>query len=162
MLTGSECTCSKTGESFSAYNFAMLPVFLLDACGTFNSSMSEAGATRQHQTSSAWASSRAHARRGLKSHCSERMWFREACVRQGEGHHQHVAQVSPTAASEVCLEQADLMQSLPSSPSHSCTSRFWARFPWTRQLQGPHSAADIKDGCLPPAQLSPLWLCPSL
>lgn len=100
-----------------------------DAWGTFNTSMSEAGATRQHQTSSAWLLSQVHARHALKSHCSERMWFREACAGQAEGHQQHAGQVSPTAASPVCLQQAHLMQSLPSSPSHSCTSRFWACFP---------------------------------
>lgn len=129
MLTWTEFTCWKIRERFSAYNFAILPVFSLNAWGTFNTSVSEAGATRQHQTSSAQVLSQVHAKHALKSHCSERMWFREACAPQVEGHHQHVGQVSPTAASDVCLQQADPMQSLPSSPSHSCTLRFWACFP---------------------------------
>lgn len=41
-------------DSFPAYKFAILPLFLLNAWGTYNTSMSEAEATRWHQTRSAW------------------------------------------------------------------------------------------------------------
>lgn len=88
-----------------------------------------------------------HATHALKSHCSERMWFREACVQLVEGHHQHLGQVSPTAASDVCLEQADLMQFLPTAAPQG----FGLASPWTRQLQGPHSAVSVKDRCVPAA-----------
>lgn len=90
---------------------------------------------------------RVHARHALKRHCSEGMWLREVCVWQAEGQHQHVGQGSPTAASEVCLEQAELTQSLPSPPSHSCTPRLWAGFPKVSML-----CRRCQDRHLPPGQ----------
>lgn len=139
-------------DSFSAYNFAILPLFLLDAWGTFNTSMSEGGATRKHQTSSAWVSSQ-----GTCQTCFEEPLLTKNVVQRGgvwqvEGHHQHVGQVSPTAASDVCLEEAHLMLSLPSSPSHSCTSGFWACFPMDQAAPRPTLSSCAKGRRLQPSQ----------
>lgn len=127
MLTQTEFTRSKTVSQHTSFPFchcfySMLEGFLTSAWVK----QEPQGDIKQVPHGSR---ARVHARHALKSHCSERMWFREVCVWQVEGHQQHVGQVSPTAASDVCLKQADPRQSLPSSPSHSCTSRFWACSP---------------------------------
>lgn len=157
MLTWTEFTCSKTCESLSAYNFAILPVFLLDAWGTFKTSMSEAEATRQHQTSSARLLSQVHARHALKSHCSERMWFRGLCPTGWR---------SPPAcgsgqpySSPRCVSVAGRSHAVPSKLSFpqlhfEVLDQAAPRSTLCSRCQGQVPASS-------PAQPSPFWLCPS-
>lgn len=93
---------------------------------------------------------RVHARHALKRHCSERMWFREACVWQVEGQQQHVGQGSPTAALKCVWSR------------HSSCSPFQTLLPTAAPQgfgwflhgpsQGPHAAGDVRTGaCLQPS-----------
>lgn len=92
-----------------------------------------------------------HARHALKSHCSEKLQFTEACVWQVEGHHQQVDQVSPMEDSHP--GQADLSWLFPTnSPSkfQACPGSSKAH---TLQLSTSASSPTLAFPCFPSLQI---------
>lgn len=139
-------------DSFSAYKFPILPLFLLNAWGIFNISMSEAGAARWHQTSSAWVASQSACQA-----CFEEPLLWKNVVQRGlclTGWRSPAACGSGQPHSSLrCVSEAGRSQAVPSKLSFPQLHLkvLGLLSPWIRQLQGPHSAAAAKGRCLQPS-----------
>lgn len=93
---------------------------------------------------------RVHARHAFKRHCSERMWFREACVWQVEGQHQHVGQGSPTAALKCVWSRHSSRSPFQTLLPPAAPQGFGLVSPWT--VPRSTCCRRCQDRCLPPAQ----------
>lgn len=121
--------------------------------------MSEAGATRQHQTISAWVLSQ-----GACQACFEEPLLWKNVVQRGlcsTGRRSPTSMWVRSALQQplVCIwSRQNSCSPFPVLLPTAAPQGSGLASPRSRQLQGPHSAVNVKDRCLPPAQPSPFWI----